>query len=598
MGSIVAILARTIPIDMTIARRMLAAAPHRGSEFAVTLCGRCVLGASYKAESVDSTISSGGRLMAAFAGKLDNAEDLTTLLTRTGQAPKSGNPADIVVSLFEAFGADAPNRMRGVFSGIVTDGRQVWCFRDHLGFKPLYYRDEPRAFFVATEVKQIITGAELKRIPNPDAIEHLLFGSGTTDKPCALLGANHIRQAITYTASVNTTIQSYRYWNPEKLLETARLSPAEIAERFSELFDQAVNRCLTGEDVISLSGGIDSSAIAAFAAPQYLNKTGRPLSALSAVFPNLPKVDESRYIQMTVDALGMQLHTYEIKAPTLEDAPRWCEILDGPVYSMAIPDLYENYTLAHQLGYRNIITGDIAEYVVGFRSHIIGHLLTHGRWTALSRLIATEVLRGRSRRGLVREVVNSLIPGQITNWYLRKRGPDPRKWIPDWVDHAKVRQRPYRPDLMPPARKRWSTQEIVAFKGTTLLDEALDVCSDLCGVTVRRPFADIDLWEFFLSLPAEIKVPDLRLKTFLRGLLRGKVPDAILDRRDKTVFNDHIMARIDYSSLRKYLLNSSFKVQGINYQRLAARIERNEVNMFDWMMANALVRVHAFLSLT
>ena len=206
--------------------------------------------------------------------------------------------------------------------------------------------------------------------------------------------------------------------------------------------------------------------------------------------------------------------------------------------------------------------------------------------------------QGQSRRGLARELVNSLIPGQVTNWYLRKRGPDPRMWIPDWVEHVKVRQEPYRPDLMPPARKRWSSQELVAFKGTTLLDEALDVCADLCGITVRRPFADIDLWEFFLSLPAEIKVPDLRLKTFLRGLLRGKVPDAILDRRDKTVFNEHIMTRIDYSGLRKYLLNPSFKIQGINYHRLAARIERNEVNLFDWMMANALVRVHAFLSLS
>jgi asparagine synthase (glutamine-hydrolysing) len=597
MGSIVGVLARDLSIDDLRVREMLAAAPHRGAEYRVRICGSCVLGVSNKNDFIDSTLSRQGELVAAFSGKLDNAADLHKLLTERGQRPASADVADVVVSAFRVFGPDAPNRMRGVFAGIVSDGRQMWCFRDHLGFKSLYYRDEARAFFVATEAKQIIVGAGLRREPNLAAIDHLLFANGTDDKPCALQGVNHVRQASVYEVGLDSAVQSHRYWHPENLLETVRLTSDEVRERFGELFRQAVTRCLTGEDVLSLSGGLDSASIAAVAAPEYAKVRGGPLGALSAVFPDLPNVDESRYIQMIVEYLGLDLHTYRIQAPMLKDVQHWCNLLDGPVYTMSIPDLYENYTLARELGYRNVLTGDIAEFVIGFRAHIIGHLLMHGRWKALGRLIATELHQGRSRRAIAHELLIPFIPGSIANWYLRARRPDPRQWIPDWVDHAKIKSGPYRPDLLPPAHVRWSEQQLAAFKGTALLDESLDLCADLSGVTVRRPFADIDLWEFFLSLPAETKIPDLRLKTLMRSLMRGKLPDEILDRPRKTTFNDHLTSRIDYPSLRKYLVNPSHRIGGIDYQRLAARIEREEMNMFDWMWANTLTRVHAFLSL-
>jgi len=577
---------------------MLAAAPHRGTEYRVQICGNCILGVSNKNDFLDSTLSQEGDVVAAFSGKLDNAAHLHKILAQKGQPPASANAADVVVSAFRLFGPDAPNKMRGVFAGIVSDGRQMWCFRDHLGFKSLYYRDEEAAFFAATEAKQIVSGAGLRREPNLDAINHLLFANGTDEKPCALMGVNILRQATTCTVDIVRPTTFRRYWEPERLLETVRLDSEEVRQRFEERFKQAVVRCLTGEDVLSLSGGLDSASIAAVAAPEYVESKRRPLSALSAVFPDLPNVDESSYIQKIVNYFGLDLHTYRIQAPVLKDVQYWCNVLDGPVYTMSIPDLYENYTLARALGFRNVLTGDIAEFVIGFRSHVIGHLLLHVRWKSLGRLIAAELRHGTSPRSIARELMIPFIPGSIANWYLRARRPDPRQWIPEWIDHAKIKAGPFRPDLLPPAYNRWSVQQLVAFKGTALLDESLDICADMCGVTVRRPFSDIDLWEFFLSLPAETKIPDLRLKTLMRSLMRGKLPDEVLDRPRKTTFNDHLVSRIDYPSLRKYLLNPNHPIAGIDYQRLANRIEHEELNMFDWMWANTLIRVHAFLSLS
>jgi len=137
----IAILGKDAPPDEALARKMLAAAPHRGDCVTVRRLGNCILGVANHPDFFDCAISAGGDMMAAFSGRLDNAAQLHQTLTAAGTEPASLAGADIVVAAFRAFGVQAPNRMRGVFAGAVTNGRELWCFRDHVGFRPLFYRD-------------------------------------------------------------------------------------------------------------------------------------------------------------------------------------------------------------------------------------------------------------------------------------------------------------------------------------------------------------------------------------------------------------------------------------------------------------------------
>src|SRR5688572_9826713 len=165
MSSIVAVLGRTGPPDPAAIPRMVAASPHRGTVSQLRASGRAIVAVSNPVDSSRASVSADGDLAAAFAGTLDNVRELTCDLTTAGFPPASAQPADVVVSAFRAFGAEAPNRMRGVFAGVVTDGRQLWMFRDHLGFQPLFYADSPPGVFVATEVKQVIAGAGIPQEP-------------------------------------------------------------------------------------------------------------------------------------------------------------------------------------------------------------------------------------------------------------------------------------------------------------------------------------------------------------------------------------------------------------------------------------------------
>lgn len=603
MGSIVAILSRSGPPDPAAVRRMLAASPHRGMVFDLRVCNDAILGTSNPADCVDSTIASCGELSAAFSGKLDNAPELARQLADAGFPPASRNAADIVVSAFRAFGAEAPGRLRGVFAAVLTDGRRMWTFRDHLGFQPLFYADGPRRFVAATEVKQVIGGAEIGREPDTEVLERIFYGHLRQDSPSAFKGVSRVPHATTMTVNGGGAGTVRAYWDPRRVLETANVSSFdEVKERFDHVFQRAVARCLTGSDIVSLSGGVDSPAVAGFAAPLHLQSNGRPLAALSLVFPNHPRVDERPYIELVAEFLNLQLHTFVAKSRVHDNLLDWISLLDSPIPNISAPEMHEFYLEARRLGFRNILTGDIAECVVDLPLHVAGHLLMHGRWKPLARLLSTQRTQGASLtklaswRNFASQLAMPFIPGRIANWYLSMRHRGRHKRLPDWLDHRKANEVPYRNDLIPPGRARWSAVQTIPLEGCPITMEGVETCSSVAGVTVRRPFGDVDLWEFFLSLPAEVKYPDLRSKTLIRQLLRGKVPDRILDRRDKTYFDDHVMSRLDYPVLKQFLSKPNYRISGVDYERLDVHLERRDLGLVDWLWLKDLLQIHAFLN--
>jgi asparagine synthetase B (glutamine-hydrolysing) len=319
------------------------------------------------------------------------------------------------------------------------------------------------------------------------------------------------------------------------------------------------------------------------------------------VFPEHPKVDERPYIEAVTQSLGIDLHTYVTKSRVHDDVLHWVSLLDGPIPNISAPQMYEFYSEARRLGFRNVLTGDVAECVVDLPMHVAGHLLVHGRLKPLLALLATQRTQGASLkkwsswRYFASQLALPFIPGRFANWYATFRNRGVYKRLPEWVDPKKAEEVPYRNDLLAPSRARWAAVQLLPLQGCPITMEGIEACSALAGVSVRRPFADVDLWEFFLSLPAEIKYPDLRSKTLLRRLLRGTVPDTILDRRSKTYFDDHVMSQLDYPALKQFVSNPDHHIAGVDYRKLHARLEREDVTLIDWLWLKDLLPIHGFL---
>ena len=260
---------------------------------------------------------------------------------------------------------------------------------------------------------------------------------------------------------------------------------------------------VTGRDALGLSGGIDSPTIAAFAAPRHLEVSGRPLQAVSAVFPHLPAVDEREYIEQVTERLDLPLDAYVPRARPLDDVERWVDLLDGPIDSMSIRR-WPSPTAARAVTRPHDDDGRAGGVRLRGGSARAGALRAP-RARAGGRILAGRIPSPRAQLAAhLRGLAPSLTPAFVAGRYTRLRHREVRL-LPPWIDPREVRGLGYRPDLERPARRRWLDYQVDPLLGPTSSLDANDLCAAACGVHVRFPLADLDIWEHFLALRADVR---------------------------------------------------------------------------------------------
>jgi len=574
------------PLDGDAAvRRMLDAARHRGLEIRTERVGESILGVATTSDAPSAWVGKKGSSIAAISGALDDASEIATQL-----GIEAAGPAQIVLEAFDRWGEGALLRLRGAFAVVISDGETVRCFRDRFGTTPLFWGRHGPAFFAATEPKQIVAGAGITREPDLDGLERIFFGD--VEDETAVRGVRRVPRASIAVSRGGSEPAIRRYWDPRDLLETGRIDSEEAIGELARILERSVARRLTGADAILLSGGIDSPAIAAIASR--IAPAGS-LRAVSAVYPDHPTVDERPYIEIVANHVGIPLHTYVPQAGPLDDVQTWVDLLDGPVDTLSIPLVAEAYRKAREAGARNVISGEVEEDALEIRNFLLDHLIGHGRWRAFAHEIASRRRNDRTWAAILRALVRPLLLPRVASALARNRADG--RMLPPWIDHARFAGGTKQDDLARPRRERWTKLQTAPLFGQAITFEADEMCAAQCGVGVGRPFADIELWEFALSLPAETKFPEAIPKSLLRSAMRGVVPDAILDRREKTFFNAYSLSRADYPALRKWILATPHRISGVDYLHLSDRLEREDLDVIELRWARDLARIHAFLGL-
>lgn len=593
MSALAVVRSTDAPPETSAVTRMLAAAPHRGDDWVVRSLGTVCIGVSRTIDIPDADLVVDGSFAVALCGALDNRVALRRDVERRGATTAGDSDAAVLAAAFRLRGEALLPELRGVFAAAITDGDRLWCLRDHLGFRSLFYRDEPHRLLVASEAKQVCAGAGTPVRADRDVVEAIFFGDYGDETDSAVQGVRRLEKA-TVLRGDNGPTRRWRYWDPADHLETARYADAELRERFDALMTQAVARCLVGDgrDVVALSGGIDSPTMTAYAAPVHRERTGRALPALSIVCPEHPSVDESDFIRLMVDTYGLPWHTFEQRVSAGGDLDRWAELCDGPPATVTLSEMEESYRTAHRLGYRTMLTGELAEFVVDRPDGVLVHLLAGGHLRRLGAHVRAQHARGRRWGPIARELASLPVPRAAV--VARQPRPDRLGWgRPAWIEEQRVAAGWARRASAP--RRRWRERQVSAFTGPGLSMEANEVVEQVAGVRVRRPWVDIDLWQLFLSLPAETKYPEPVRKSIVRRLARGRVPDAILDRRKKTVFDDSVRARLDYDELKRWLLQPALHLPGVDYAAMVTRIENRELDLVEYRWARDLAAAHAFL---
>ncbi|MFY9255750.1 MAG: asparagine synthase (glutamine-hydrolyzing) [Fuerstiella sp.] len=202
-----------------------------------------------------------------FNGEIYNYPELRSQLEGRGHVFRTNSDTEVLVHLYEDFGCDLVNHLRGMFAFALWDARQrkLMLARDHLGQKPLYiYRDNEKLLF-GSELKAILAHPNVDRTIAPEAVEdYLTFGVIPGERSIfnriKRLPAAHYVQVDGESISKTPT----RYWQLSFDNEVTA-SDEEWKQRIAEKIRESVRAHLIADVPVGafLSGGLDSSAIVA-----------------------------------------------------------------------------------------------------------------------------------------------------------------------------------------------------------------------------------------------------------------------------------------------------------------------------------------------
>jgi len=476
-------------------------------------------------ETGDQPVSNeAGDVVCVVNGELYNYRELRAELIAAGHSFRGHGDAEVVPHLYEEHGDACFERLRGMFTAAVVDERRsrLLLARDRLGIKPLYLAELDDGLAFASEIAPLLAlGASDE--PDLEAVSHYLALGYVPGEATGLRGVRKLLPGHVLIREGGATRERV-FWQPAP-------RPLPIEATLAE----AVRLHLRSDVPLAvlLSGGLDSSLIAALAAAE----VGEPLRTFTVGFADAG-LDERRYAQAVASALGSRHEELVVETAIADDLPEIAVRLEQPLADPAAIPLW--YLCRAGAGeFKVALAGDGGDEVFGGYSRYawdskaarIGRLLPAG---ALARLIGG-VPHGSGPKDLVRRAVKLLRHAEK---------PEARRyfaWFSLVDDQAAtaVFERLFAAaphDLTALGRLQYVDLNSMLTDNLLLKADKLSMAHSL---ELRVPFLDHRVVEAGLGLPDRQKVRGVRTKVAIRRLVAARLPEAIA-RRPKRGFDPPI----------------------------------------------------------
>jgi asparagine synthase (glutamine-hydrolysing) len=543
------------PVDRREIDRMAVALAHRGSNGGPPWCRDSIALAQRAVWTTPEAVGEaqpvrvGGSVIVADA-RLDNRQELVEALGVAG-AGALGDAA-LILHAYLRWGEACATRLIGDFAFAIWDGRErrLFCARDHVGVKPLYYHHGTTALLFASEIKALFTSPLTPYALDRQRVADYLVArfddeAATFYKDIQRLPAGHTLTAWQGGGRI------YRYWSLDRDRELTLGSDAAYAEAFRECFTKAVRCRLRSHGVVGslLSGGLDSSSIVATARDIRTAGGDGPLDTFTAIFPGLSGadlrgIDERGFVEAVVGQGGVRSHYMrgDVLSP-LGDADRALWHLDEP---FAAPNLYLHwglYRTACDHGVTTLLDGIDGDTTVSHGLERLPALARSGKAATLVRELRALSRRYRVGMGSVlwQYALRPLVPEAAAHWMRRVRrqgAPCLAQSVirPDFArqtavaERAQTRDRSRAVDTGSPRAAHWRamTSGLIPY---TL--ELADKAAAAFGVEPRYPFFDRRLMELCLGLPVDQKLRDGWTRSIMRRAMDGLLPDRVRWRAGK-----------------------------------------------------------------
>jgi asparagine synthetase B (glutamine-hydrolysing) len=520
---------------------------------------------AYESDSEVPSHASRDNCAVVFGGTLYNRDDLAEQLAELPTLSLDENVADLILEGYLRWGIDVLPRLRGPFALVIWDSIRNVLFgvRDPLGSHPLFYSEAPNVVFVSPATDVLTRQPNVSRDLNRVTMAHLLMQRALGWQDTFFEAVRRIPAGHAMVFERNQ-VRPKRYWDPAPGGEVNWTRREEV-ERFDEVFDRAVGRCLSfGSTGIFLSGGLDSVSVAAAAIDLSRKERRQPPLALSLVFPHDETNEEQ--IQRSVAA---QLGLPQVIKPFFEatgengllrPALAMNPNLTAPILNPWLPAYAGLAREGMQRGCNAIVTGSGGD-----------------DWLGVGPLLAADLIRALDFYGLYRLWQSMRLSYTISGFALArslvwKYGakplllPTPHRLVKRFAPWAlKLRHRASRPNWVPPkwvapdpALRRQLQEHAEQTNGNAThasqgshyvqagkkaldhpmvsweQEEMFEVYRRM-GVRVLHPFWDADLVDVLFRMPPDVLNQGNRSKGLVRDSLARRFPTLGFERQKKVL---------------------------------------------------------------
>lgn len=316
-------------------------------------------------------------LTLVFNGEIYNHVEIRHFLEARGAKFSTRSDTEVLLEAYRYWGETCVDHLQGMWAFAIHDAarHRLFISRDPFGEKPLLWRKDSGGVWFASETRALAALSGERLQVNHDTVRrYLVNGYKSLYKSPDLfhLGINELPPGCNLTIGGNGDLSVSRYWQPSYRPDT-RMSFDDAVEGLRHHLTESVRLRLRADVPIAfcLSGGVDSAALASFAA----KRCGAEISAFSIIDPD-PRYDESDNIDATVADLGCEHHAIHL------DQCADLERLDGLIRYHGLPVATSSYYVHAMLseamqerGFKVAVSGTGAdELVSGYYDHFNLHL--------------------------------------------------------------------------------------------------------------------------------------------------------------------------------------------------------------------------------
>ncbi len=503
-----------------------------------------------------------GRFTIVFNGEVYNHRALRSELEAKGYQYRSQSDTETILYGFAEWGVDVLQRMVGMWGLAIWDDhkQELFCARDRIGIKPLYYTLQGGRFLFGSEIKAMLAHEQISASMNmaelPNYLTYSMTGATTLFDNIHKLAPGHF---LRLTKSGDLYIEEY--WNPLQTAlhvlpdSAAPSNQTDIEQEIMRLLRQSVKDRMMSDVPfgVFLSGGIDSSLNVALMA-ELMN---RPVDTFSVGFKELEQYNEMQYAQRVAAVFKTNHHEILIDhKDALEVMERLAWHEDEPNGDPVCIPLNFVSKLTRESGTIVVQVGEGSDEQFAGYSWMHRELRFYRSWWRWFQVLPTSV------RSLSYGVAKPLLASQgqfLALDYLRRGARGSSLYRGGGVDVVPtLQERLFTPQFRhlyeaSDALAQNLNAEVLARKPDAdfltqiayfefrhrlpeLLLMRMDKISMAHGLEARVPFLDHRLVEYTMTLPENVKVPRLEYaggetKHLLKRAVENVLPHDIIYRK-------------------------------------------------------------------